>query len=69
MDMLEGYQMLNWSNLKEQLKSLYTSSVERKTYQPRDIQRFIAKKREISKLIHFDTYRQEFLVISAGLEA
>ncbi len=69
LDVLEGYQMLNWSDLKGQLKSLYTSSSERKTYRPRDIQHFVAKKRKISKLIHFDTYRREFLVISAGLEA
>src|SRR5258705_9288055 len=61
--------MLNWNNLKGQLRSLYTSSVERRIYQPRDIQRFIAKKRKISKLIHFDTYRRQFLVITAGLQA
>ncbi len=27
------------------------------------------KKRKISKLIHFDTYRHQFLVITAGLQA
>ena len=56
LDILKGYVMLNWNNLKGQLWSLYTSSVERRIYQPRDIQHFIAKKRKISKLIHFDTY-------------
>ncbi len=61
--------MLNWNNLKGQLQSLYTSSVERRIYQPQDIQHFITKKRKISKLIHFDTYRHQFLVITAGLQA
>src|SRR5260221_10614974 len=53
----------------EQLRSLYTSSVKRKTYQLRDIQCFIAKKRKITKLLHFNTYWRQFLVITAGLEA
>src|SRR5258708_18810260 len=69
LDILEGYAMLNWNNLKGQLRSLYMSSVERRIYQPQDIQHFIAKKRKISKLIHFDTYRCQFLVITAGLQA
>jgi len=69
LDVLEGYQRGDWSRLKSELKSLYTSSAERKTYQPRDIQRFIAKKRKMSKLVHFDTYRREFRVITASLEA
>src|SRR5260221_5703639 len=69
LDILGGYQTLDWDDLKEQLRSLYTSSAERKVYQPRDIQRYIAKKRKISKLIHFDTYRCQFIVITTGLEA
>ena len=69
LDVLDGYLNRDWSELTEQLRSLYTSSVERKTYQPRDIQRFIARKRKITKLLHFDTYRRQFLVITAGLEA
>src|SRR5258705_11943240 len=69
LDVLGGYQTLDWDDLKEQLRSLYTSSAERKVYQPRDIQRYITKKRKISKLIHFDTYRCQFIVITAGLEA
>ncbi len=68
LDVLEGYQRGDWSQLKSELKSLYMSSAERKTYQPRDIQRFIAKKWNISKLVHFDTYRREFLVITTSLE-
>src|SRR5258708_35480224 len=56
LDILEGYATLNWNNLKGQLRSLYMSSVERRTYQPQDIQCFITKKRKISKLIHFNTY-------------
>jgi len=34
LDILEGYVMLNWNNLKGQLQSLYMSSVERRIYQP-----------------------------------
>jgi len=56
LDILGGYQMLDWEDLKEQLRSLYTLLAKRKVYQPRDIQQYIAKKRKISKLIHFDTY-------------
>src|SRR5258707_14928306 len=69
LDVLGGYAALNWNKLKGQLRSLYTLSDERKIYQPRDIQHFIVKKRKISKLIHFDTYRRQFLVITAGLQA
>src|SRR5258708_25749712 len=69
LDILGGYAALNWNELKGQLRSLYTSSDERKIYQPQDIQHFIVKKRKISKLIHFDTYRHQFLVITARLEA
>jgi len=69
LDILEGYQTSDWVKLKRELRSLYTSSAERRVYQPRDLQRFIARKRKISKLNHFDTYRRQFLVITAGLEA
>src|SRR5258705_4586155 len=68
LDVLEGYVTSNWEDLKQGLKSLYTSSAERKIYQPRDLQHFIAKKRKISKLIHFDTYCHQFIVITASLE-
>ena len=69
LDVLKGYLSGDWRALKRQLKSLYTSSAEKRTYQPRDIQRFITKKRRISKLIHFDMYRRQFKVISASLES
>ena len=69
LDVLEGYLTGNWRSLKRELRSLYTSSSEKRTYQPRDLQRFIARKWRISKLIHFDTYRREFQVITASLEA
>ena len=68
-DVLDGFIHGDWRALKRELRSLYTSSAERKTYQPRDIQRFIARKRKITKLTHFDTYRREFLVITSNLEA
>src|SRR5258708_16806681 len=68
LDVLEGYLTGNWRSLKRELRSLYTSSSEKRTYQPRDLQRFIARKRRISKLIHFDTYRREFQVITTSLE-
>src|SRR6266436_1123947 len=55
LDVLTGcYLTRDWCRLKRELRSLYTSSAERQAYQPRDIQRFIAKKRKITKLIHFD---------------
>src|SRR5258708_23243956 len=69
LDVLEGYVTGNWRSLKRELRSLYTSSAEKKTYQPRDLQRFIAKKWKIMKLVHFDTYRHQFKVISSSLEA
>ena len=56
LDVLEGFVQGDWRHLKRELRSLYTSSTEKKTYQPRDIQCFIAKKRKITKMIHFDTY-------------
>src|SRR6266436_4350312 len=69
LDVLDSYAREDWRALKQDLCSLYTSSAEKRTYQPQDIQHFIAKKRKITKLIHFDTYQREFLVISASLEA
>src|SRR5258708_6054415 len=69
LDILEGYQTSDWVKLKRELRLLYMSSAERRVYQPRDLQHFIMKKRKISKLNHFDTYRCLFLVITAGLEA
>ncbi len=69
LDILEGYQTSDWVKLKRELRSLYTSSAKRRVYQPRDLQHFIARKRKISKLNHFDMYRCQFLVITAGLKA
>ena len=46
LDVLDGYAAGNWEALKEELRSLYTSSAGKRTYQPRDIQHYIAKKRE-----------------------
>ncbi len=69
LDVLDAYTMSNWEDLKMELRSLYMSSAKRKTYQPRDIQCFIAKKRKISKLAHFDMYHHQFRVITKGLEA
>src|SRR5258707_14422159 len=62
LDVLSGYCEENWRSLKRELRSLYTSSSERCTYQPRDIQRFITRKRKIMKLIHFDMYCHQFMV-------
>src|SRR5258708_20361585 len=69
LDVLDGYTSGNWEDLKRELKSLYMSSVERKIYQLQDIQHFIAKKRKVSKLVHFNTYHCQFRVIMRGLEA
>src|SRR6266436_7075225 len=44
LDVLSGYREENWRLLKRELRSLYMSSSERHTYQPRDIQCFIARK-------------------------
>src|SRR6266436_974789 len=52
LDVLDGYAEGDWEGLKMELRSLYMSSAEKKTYQPRDIQHFIVKKRKISKLAH-----------------
>ena len=68
-DEIDGYMVKDWDSLKKELLSLYTSSTEKKTYQSRDIQRFTVKKRKISKLIHFNTYRHEFQVITKSLES
>ena len=61
LDVLDGF-------VKKELQSLYTSSAEKKTYQSKDIQKFTIRKRKISKLLHFDTYRREFRVIAKSLE-
>src|SRR5260370_29724187 len=60
LDVLGGYQTLDWDNLKEQLRSLYMLSAEGKVDQPIDMQRYIAKKRKISQWIHVATYSQQF---------
>src|SRR5258708_13586910 len=69
LDVLSGYHEENWRSLKRELHSLYMSSSERQTYQPQDIQHFIDRKQKITKLIHFDMYCHQFMVISASLEA
>ncbi len=69
LDVLDGYAVGNWEALKEELRLLYMSSAGKKTYQPRDIQHYIVKKRNISKLLHFNTYCRWFKVITKGLEA
>ncbi len=69
LDVLSGYREENWRSLKRELHSLYMSSSKRRTYQPRDIQRFIARKQKIMKLIHFDMYHRQFMVISTSLKA
>ncbi|SRR5258708_4049835 len=44
LDILSSYRKENWRSLKRELHSLYMSSSERHTYQPRDIQCFITRK-------------------------
>src|SRR5258708_38114160 len=66
LDVLEGYIEGDWRALKQELRSLYTSSTEKKTYQLRDIQQFIAKKRKIMTLVHFNMYCCKFKVISSS---
>ncbi len=56
MDVLEAYANEDWLALKKELLSLYTSSEEKRTYQPKDIQHYSMKKRKIMKLLHFDNY-------------
>src|SRR5258708_36716650 len=68
LDVLSGYCEENWRSLKRELHSLYMSLSEKCTYQPRDIQHFIDRKCKITKLIHFDMYRCQFMVISTSLE-
>src|SRR5260370_5435697 len=67
LDVLPSFQAKDWIALKKQLESLYTSTAQKKVYQPRDMQKFSAKKRKIMRLDHFDTYRQDFLTISGNL--
>ena len=57
---LDGYVNKAWADLKTELQSLYTLSVEKKSYQSKDIQKFTVKERKFSKLLHFDIYHQEF---------
>jgi len=37
LDILEGYVRGDWRNLKRELRSLYTSSAEKKSYQPASV--------------------------------
>ena len=46
----------NWQTLKKELKSLYTSSEEERTYQPKDMQHFSTMKRKITWLVHFNNF-------------
>ena len=64
LDVLEGYINKDW----QELMSLYTSLEEKKTYQPKDMQRFSTMKRKITRLLHFDNYQQKFKVIMVDLE-
>src|SRR5258706_15170015 len=68
LDVLEGYINEDWQVLKRELLSLYMSSEEEKSYQPKDIQHYSTKKRKITKLLHFDIYQQKFKVIMGDLE-
>ena len=68
LDVLQGYRVKSWTGLKDELRSLYTSSYEKRFYQPKDMQKFVAKERKITKLSHFDVYRQDFLVIASSLD-
>ncbi len=69
LDVLSSYCEENWRSLKRELCSLYMSSSEKCTYQPWDIQCFINRKCKITKLIHFDMYHRQFMVISTSLKA
>ncbi len=68
LDVLEGYINEDWQELRKELMSLYTSSEEKKTYQPKDMQQFSTMKRKITRLLHFDNYQQKFKVIMVDLE-
>src|SRR6266436_6923211 len=59
LDVLEGYINEDWQELRKELMSLYTSSEEKKTYQPKDMQQFSMMKRKITRLLHFDNYQQK----------
>src|SRR5260221_13159847 len=48
LDVLEGYINENWQELRKELMSLYTSSEEKKTYRPKDMQQFSTMKRKIT---------------------
>src|SRR5260221_731731 len=48
LDVLEGYINKDWQELKKELMSLYTSSEEKKTYRPKDMQHFSTMKRKIT---------------------
>ena len=56
LDVLPSFHAKDWTDLKKALESLYTSTAQKKVYQPRDMQKFSAKKRKIMRLDHFDTY-------------
>src|SRR5260370_22407064 len=56
LDALPSFQAKDWMTLKKALESLYASTAQKKVYQPRDIQKFSAKKRKIMRLDHFDTW-------------
>ncbi len=68
LDVLEGYINENWQELRKELMSLYTSSEEKKTYRPKDMQQFSTMKRKITRLLHFDNYQRKFKVIMVDLE-
>ncbi len=68
LDILKGYVMLNWNNLKGQLRSLYTSSVVRRIYQPQGISISLQKRKRFWKrfiliLIHTDKISWSSLLV------
>ena len=68
LEVLAGYKVRKWSQLTEELGSLYTLSYEKRAYQPKDMQWLIGKDQKIVKLSHFDTYWRDFLVIMSSLD-
>ncbi|KAF8344047.1 uncharacterized protein EI90DRAFT_3114716 [Cantharellus anzutake] len=66
---LDGYETHDWTFLKDELRSFYSSESEDCVYHTKDMCKFVKKERKIKRLSHLEKYRRKFQIIATSLEA
>ncbi|KAF8329126.1 uncharacterized protein EI90DRAFT_3125448 [Cantharellus anzutake] len=66
---LDGYENRDWTLLKDELRSYYSSESEDCVYHTKDMCKFVKKERKIKHLSHLEKYRRKFQIIATSLEA